>query len=409
MRSVTSSVKALEEREVPSWLRRARSRIGIVKRAIYFDNAGAGPLSSDVRRAAIEFLELWDREGEPWDVALEHIVEARALFAKFVGATKDQVAAVPNVSTGLNALLSSLELKGEANAVASPLNFPTGIFALHALRQRGLLREVRLAQPRGGAVGLEEYERLIDDQTRIVLVDYVSWITGFREHIRELAGLAHAHGARLIVDAFHLVGVMPLDVARDGIDALLCGAYKWLLGLHGAAFVYLARELLEGLRPMLAGWHSIADSVIDRMARREEVFARPFDISDYKRAEDAKVLEWGTWPAIAFEGTLAALKMLEAFEVPQRYDGHTYRLTEELLEGLEGLGLRVLTPRERRAAIVCFEFRDSHVLARRLRERGIIVSARPGLIRVSPHFYNTEQEIHAFLEVLAQELKSLRQ
>lgn len=78
---------------------------------------------------------------------------------------------------------------------------------------------------------LEEYEKLIDDNTAVVFVDYVSWITGYRERIREIAEIAHARGAVLISDAFHAVGVLPIDVTRDGVDALITGSYKWLLGL----------------------------------------------------------------------------------------------------------------------------------------------------------------------------------
>jgi len=370
------------------------------------DNAGAGPLSIDVSKAVNAFLEVWSKEGEPWDVALEHIVEARALFADLIGANTDEVAAVPNVTSGLNAILSSLPFGEGANAVASPLNFPTGIYTLHALRQRGFLKEVRLARQNAGSIPLSDYERLIDDRTRVVLVDYVSWLTGFREHVRELAQLAHAHGAYLIVDSFHIVGVMPIDVTKDGIDALVCGAYKWLLGLHGAAFVYVNKALLHEMRPMLAGWHAISDSVIERMQTGMRLFEKPFDIGEFKPAKDAKVLEWGTWPAIAFEGTLAALRMLRSLEAPRRFEGHTSLLAERLIEGLEREGLRVLTPRERRASIVSFEFDNSYALAEALKRSGIIISARPKLVRVSPHFYNTVEEIDAFLLALKEKLRA---
>ncbi|WP_243676372.1 aminotransferase class V-fold PLP-dependent enzyme [Vulcanisaeta distributa] len=99
-----------------------------------------------------------------------------------------------------------------------------------------------------GTCPLEEYEKLIDDNTAVVFVDYVSWITGgYRERIREIAEIAHARGAVLISDAFHAVGVLPIDVTRDGVDVLITGSYKWLLGPHGAGFVYVSDELLNSL------------------------------------------------------------------------------------------------------------------------------------------------------------------
>lgn len=383
------------------WLEDLRGRIEIVKNKIYLDNAGAGPLSRDVMEAINRFLDLWSREGEPWDEALDHIVEARRMFGEFVGAPVDDMAAVPSVTYGLNALLSSIKMPRGSNAVVSPLNFPTGIVSLQAMRSRGIISEVRLARPSGGRVPLEEYEKLIDDKTAIVLADHVSWITGYRERLREIAEIAHARGALLVSDAFHSVGVMPVDVRREGVDALLCGSYKWLMGPHGAGFVYVSKDLIERLEPSYSGWMGIEDSVIERKARGERLFERPFNLEAFRPARDAKILEWGTWPVMAFEGVLAAMKLLKRFEAAQRFESHTSKLVERLFNGIEELGLRLRTPRDSHAAIVTFEHKDPYGLAEKLARERITVSPRPGIVRVSPHFYNTTEEIEAFLEKLA--------
>lgn len=387
---------------VPSmgWLEDLRSRIEIVRSKVYFDNAGAGPLSRDVVEAIEGFLSLWSREGEPWDEALDHIVEARRMFGELVGAPVDSIAAVPSVTYGINSLLSSIKIPKGSNAVASPLNFPTGIVSLQAMRARGILSEVRLARPSGGRVPVEEYERLVDDRTAVVLVDHVSWITGYSEKLRDVAEIAHSRGALLISDAFHSVGVVPVDVRREGVDALLCGSYKWLMGPHGAGFVYISKDLIERLEPSYSGWMGVEDSVLERKARRERLFERPFNIESFKPARDAKILEWGTWPVISFEGVLASMKLLKRFEAPQRFESHTSRLVERLFNGIEELGLRLRTPRDSHAAIVTFEHRDPYGLAEKLSRERIIVSPRPGIIRVSPHFYNTIEEVEIFLEKL---------
>jgi len=389
-----------------NWLEDLRSRIDITKNKIYLDNAGAGPLSRDVVTAISSFIDLWSREGEPWDEALEHIVEARKEFGELIGASVDNIAATPGVTYGLNAILSSIEIKPGSNAVASPLNFPTGIISLQAMRSRGILKEVRLAKPRNGYVDIEEYERLIDDRTSIVLVDYVSWITGYRERVREVSEIAHKRGALVIVDAFHSVGVLEIDVKKEGIDALLCGSYKWLMGPHGAGFAYISNELLQNLKPMFSGWMGIEDSVIKRRARGEKLFERPFNIEGFSPARDATILEWGTWPVIAFEGTLASMRLLKRFEAIYRYNTHTSRLVRRLMDGVEDLGLRLKTPRDSHAAIVVFEYRDPYGLAEKLSSRGIIISPRPGIIRVSPHLYNTIEEIEIFLEQLKKNIKT---
>lgn len=391
-----------------SWLEDLRSRIDITRSKIYLDNAGAGPLPRDVIAAINRFIDLWSREGEPWDDALEHIVEARREFGELIGAGVDNVAATPGVTYGLNAILSSIKIKQGSNAVTSPLNFPTGVISLQAMRSRGVLKEVRLTRPRDGYVDIEEYERLIDDRTSIVLVDHVSWITGYRERVREISEIAHKRGAVVIVDAFHSAGVLEIDVKREGIDALLCGSYKWLMGPHGAGFAYISSELLQNLEPMFSGWMGIDDSVIKRKARGEKLFERPFSLEGFYPARDATILEWGTWPVIAFEGALASMRLLKRFEAIYRYNTHTSRLVERLMDGIEDLGLRLRTPRDRHAAIVTFEHKDPYDLAEKLRSRGIVVSPRPGIIRVSPHLYNTADEIEAFLENLKRYINSHR-
>ncbi|WP_069807261.1 aminotransferase class V-fold PLP-dependent enzyme [Vulcanisaeta thermophila] len=390
------------------WLEDLREHIPITRRRVYLDNAGAGPLTKDAVDAVNEFLNLWITEGEPWELALDHIVEAKREFGRLINAPPSNIAAVPSATHGLNALLSTLRFRPGSNVVISELNFPTGVFSFHALRRRGAIREVRIARAVGGYVPLETYEKLIDDNTAVVFVDYVSWVTGYRERIKELTEIAHARGAIMITDAFHAVGVIPIDVTKDGVDALITGSYKWLMGPHGAGFVYVSDELLGGLEPMFSGWMGIEDNQVSRRLRGERLFERPINIEDFKPAGDASRLEWGTWPVVAFEGTLASMRLINKYELPNRFADHTSTLFRRLVEGLSNLGLRVTTPLDSHAAIVTFEFRDPYNLANYLSKHGVVVSPRPGIIRVSPHAYNTVDEVDRFLELMSKYLREAR-
>ena len=356
-------------------------------------------MSRPVQEAITSFLELWDREGEPWGEALGHVEEARRLFASLIGARPGEVAVTPGATYGFNALVSMLRLGG--NAVAGPANFPTTYYTLHALRRRGVLREVRIVKPQGEVPSLEDWERAIDDETSLVVADHVSWITGYMEDLKALAEVAHRHGAVLVTDAFHSVGVVPVDVKRLSVDGLVVGSYKWLMGPHGAGFAYASPSILDGAEPLLSGWMAIRDGVLDRYARGERLFERPLDIHGLAPAGDARVMEWGTWPILALEGLLASLKhMIMGLDAPGRYESHTRVLVERLMDGLEELGYTLITPRASKAGIVTFRHRDPYQAANMLAGRGIIVSPRPGRIRVSPHFYNTREEIEALLDAL---------
>jgi len=385
-------------------VRDSRLRIGVLREHVYLDNASAGPLPDSTLNAVRGFAERWFLEGEPWDYGLEAVIECKRLFSTLVNASPDEVAAFPGVTYALAILMSSLKLRRDSNIVVSSLNFPTSILLARSMARRGYVREVRVAEARGGLVDLDVYERLVDDSTSVVLVDYVSWLSGYVEDLRELARIAHSHGALLVTDAFHAVGVMPVDVKKLDVDILVTGSYKWLMSIHGAALAYVRSELVEELEPAYAGWMALEDSVVKRMLRGEPEFARPLDVSDVRLAGDASRLEIGTQPLIAFVALRESLKFILDYDAPALYETHTWRLADRLAESLEDMGYELYTPRERHAAIVTFKHENPQKLVEELEKRRIKVAARPGLVRVSPHFYNTLDDIEKLLEAL-RELK----
>ena len=375
-----------------------REQIPLLTDTVYLDNAGAGPPPNTVHAAMRQFLDDWRDHGERWEQWLRDIVEARRLFAQLIHARLDDIACIPNVSSGLGAIASSLQLEDRRKVVVSELNFPTNVYLWHTLKGRGLLDEVRVLKAEDGLIPLDAYEKAIDDRTAAVSVDYISWINGCREQIEEVAKIAHAHGALMLVDAFHATGVLPIDVHRLDADALLCGTYKWLMGPHGAAFLYVRPETLKQLQPSIVGWHGIRDSVIARLTAQEDVFGRPFDLTHAEAAGDATRFEWGTWSVIAVEGAKAALEFTLRYPPEERWP-RIEKLNERLAAGLQRTKRRVTSPRlrERLSGILTFEISEAAKTARRLMDEHVVVAPRVNTLRVSPHFYNTEEEIETFL------------
>jgi cysteine desulfurase/selenocysteine lyase len=345
------------------------------------------------------FLDEWSSYGEKWDAWLLEIVKARELFARLIGAKTEEVACIPNVTSGLGAVAGALHMERGQNVVVSELNFPTNVYLWHSMKKKGLISDVRVMRSKDGIIPLSDFEKAIDDHTVAVSLDYVSWINGCRENIPEVARIAHSHGALMIVDAFHAIGAMPVDVNKLGVDVLTCGTYKWLMGPHGTAFLYVNGDILQRLEPAIVGWHGISDSVIARVLANEDTFGRPFDTSRVEPAMDATRFEWGTWSMISVIGAKAALEFALKYH-PKDREPLIRRLTDRLLDGLVKRSRKVTSPIEgdRRSGIVTFRVDNAGAVARKLQMEGVVVAPRVNTLRVSPHFFNKESEIDAFLE-----------
>ena len=344
----------------------------------------------------------WREYGENWEEWLPLIIESRRLFGKMIGATIDEIGSVPNVSTALTGLASSLPYKPGGNVVISELNFPTNIYLWHLQKKHGRVRDVRLLhRDQDGAVSLEQWEKAIDDDTSIVSVDYVSWTNGCREKIREITRIAHEHDAFVIADSFHSLGVFPLDVRQDNVDALVCGMYKWMQGPHGAAFVYTRRDKLKEMDPNYIGWHGVKDSVARRLINQEGLFGKPFNIEETTPAPDATMFECGSWGVISIVGAKAALEFALKHDQTER-SHRVLKVTEHLIEGLKKKGRKIQSPiqSDRRSGIVVFEDPDPMASYESLKKQNITVAARVGALRASPHYYNTEEEIDKLLAAL---------
>ncbi len=255
---------------------------------------------------------------------------------------------------------------------------------------------MRLICTRDERLTPERLRRELSPRTRVVAVSWVSYADGYRHDLAGLAVVAHEAGALLCVDAIQGLGVFPLDVQALGVDALYAGAGKWMLGLHGAAFLYVSRSLADRLEVATPGWRSLADM---------------WDFHNYEQPFSPDVLrfESGT-PNLL--GTLSLVCAIELFERSgqQAVADHVLALTERLCEGLAALDAEFSTLRGRMCSsgIVTFSIPglDSIALGRALESQGIVTTYRTGGIRVSPHGYNTAEEIDIMVNAVARRARA---
>jgi selenocysteine lyase/cysteine desulfurase len=230
-------------------------------------------------------------------------------------------------------------------------------------------------------VPLDAFERAIDERTQLVATSHVFFQSGAIQDVAALAQLAHARGALLLVDAYQSAGQMPLDVRAAGVDFLVTGGLKWLLGGPGIAYLYARREVRTALRPEVVGW----------FAHRDQ-FA--FDITHLEYADDARRFEGGT-PAIAavFAGR-AGLEYVHEI-TPTRLRARQVELTSALVEALRGAGLspRLAGTVQEHAGIITVPVPDPSAAVQALARERIIIDYRPGVVRLSPYFYNTVEDI----------------
>jgi selenocysteine lyase/cysteine desulfurase len=366
-----------------------RGRFPIFEHTTYANSCSQGALSVDVRQAYEEYLAGWDAHGAEWEHWVERAETARAAFARLVGADPDEVAVTSSVSQAVSALVSALPLdQGRNRIVISEFEFPTVGQIAHAQELRGA--EVVHVEPEAdGRIPLERFAAAIDERTALVCCTAVSYRTGYRLDVAEVARLAREHGALCLADSYQAAGAIPLDVSELGVDVLTAGTVKYLLASAGLAFMFVRRDLHERLLPTQTGW--FAD---------EDIFE--MDISDYSPAPNARRFDAGTPPVPNIYAGIAGMGIVEEASVPA-IAAHVRRLVDRLFAGLDDLGATVATPRADGAfgPLVCVVSTDVHALVEALRAERIVVSSRDRNLRIALHLYNVEEDVDRILEALA--------
>jgi selenocysteine lyase/cysteine desulfurase len=363
-----------------------RALFPIFDERAYLSSCSQGALGRPVQAALEEFTESWHRHGNPWELWCERMEELRAEFAALINAEPDEVAVTFSASSAVGALASALDWRERPRVVTSDFDFPTMGHVWLAQRARGA--EVAFARASGDRLPLAAFEAEVDERTRLVATSHVCYRNGFKTDLAGLAELAHAHGTPLLVDAFQSVGTEPLDVKALGVDALVTGTLKYLLGTPGAALLYVRRELAERLRPTDTGWFGQADP-----------FA--YDVHRLDYAPGARRFQSGSPPVPAVYAALAALRLLRSVGLAAVRD-HVRALGDRFIAGAGERGLALMTPEAaaERGPLVMVRCRDVQRLVTRLADRGVLCSARDGALRVSFHYYNSEDDVVALLSGL---------
>jgi cysteine desulfurase / selenocysteine lyase len=357
---------------------------------IYLNHAAAGVLPIRTRDAVIEAVQRHAATGVLEMAALEQAAEVtRERVARFIGASREDIAFIRNTSDGANILARGLEWKPGDEIILSDNEFGANVYPWLALREYGVV--VRFIETQHERMTPEVLERMITPRTRVVAVSWVSFSDGYRHDLGALCAVSHARGALFFVDAIQALGAFPSDVRALEIDALFSGGHKWLMSLPGLGILYVRPALLERLVVRLPGWRSVENI---------------WDFLNYEQSWGPGVARYET----GAQNLLGVLALRHSIDVLDdaglaAIATHTRTLTDRLVHRLRDIGAEVGSLRgpQSSSGIVVFRLphHDSVELGRRLqREAKIVTTYRQTGIRVSPHGYNTTEELDALVDAV---------
>ncbi len=362
-----------------------RGEFPILAHTTYLNSCSQGALSHRVRAAYEEYLDGWDAHGAEWAIWVERADAARAAFARLLRAESAELAVTTSVTQGVSGVVSALDLRARPRIVISEYEFPTVGQIAHAQELRGA-EVVHVRPADDGSIPTEEFAETIDERTALVCCTTVSYRTGHRHDVAEIARLAHDAGALCLADSYQAVGAVDFDARALGVDFVTGGTVKYLLGSSGLGFLYVRRELHGRLLPSQTGW--FADEDIFQM-----------DISDYSPAPDARRFDAGTPPVPNIYAGLAGMSLIEEAGTAA-IEEHVSALATRLIDGAGELGAHVVTPRGARGPLVCIKSTDVNALVAALDSERIVCSERDSNLRVSLHLYNVEEDVDRLLDAL---------
>ena len=372
-----------------------RDEFPILNRKIYLNSCSLGALSRRSMEGLTRFQDLWNELGaQAWyTIWMGELQAVREKFARLIGAKPGEVAIAPNVSGALGEISTGLDLGARNRVVMADMDFPTLAYQWLVKQRTGadvafVESEDRITLP------VERFAPHLNDQTGLVATSRVFYLSGYVQDVGTLAGMAHEQGALLLVDDYQGTGQIPLDVHALGIDFLVSGTLKWLMGGPGLAFIYVREDLIPRLRPTITGWWGARDQF-------------QFRTRDFEFRDDAQRLEAGTPAMGAIYTASAALDIVLEIGV-ERIRERTRYLADDLVRRAQEHGWQIRSPLDggQRSSIVMLALERPDELVHGLTDRGIIVDSRPGLLRISPHFYNTVEENEAVVSALDELLRA---
>ncbi|MEO5903329.1 MAG: aminotransferase class V-fold PLP-dependent enzyme [Gemmatimonadaceae bacterium] len=374
-----------------------RSEFPILERTTYLVSNSLGPMPRSVPGKLAEYAQDWGDLGvKAWKKGWwEKPISVGNEIAPLLNADAGEVVMMPNVTIAQSAVLSSIDFSGERNTIVmTDLDFPSVRYAYQQIAARFGARIVNVRSHDGISIDQDELLDAIDERTKLVAISHVLFKSAFINDANAICDKAHKMGALVSLDAFHSVGIVPVDVKRSGVDFLTGGVLKWLCGGPGGCFLYVSPTIRDTLAPALTGW---------------QAHARPFAFeTEMEYAEGA--FRWlnGTPVIPALYASAEGAKIIRKAGIDAIRE-KSIRQTSRLIELADARGYNVFAPRDskRRGGTIAFDVPHGYEVAQVLLSRDILVDYRVGAgIRVAPYFFTRDDEIDTLVAAIDEALET---
>lgn len=311
-------------------------------------------------------LTVWANGRAGWRIV-------KIFFAKIIGADSDEVAFIPNTTTGINTVFNMLPIKPGQKIVTTSISYPMGAAVCLKQGERGA--EIKFLKGVRGEIPLEEFEKNIDDKTSAVLVDQAGWYNGYLHDLRAISTIAHEHGAYLIVDAVQSAGAYPHNVHRDGVDFLSVSTYKWLLGgpySQSVGYLYINRGLIDRFQPAYIGNQTIMDDQL-----QSNIYDK-FDLYTLKYKRGITRIQIYPRCEFSYVAVENSMRVLLNYGIKNIFD-KIKKLGTIIVDGLQEMGVELQTPMEpEKRLYVNAKFKNHRELEKMLYSQNIVLSSRVG-------------------------------
>ena len=368
-----------------------RKQFPFTKNIIYFNHAAYGPIPLDSLKETLKYYHTLTHR---LDQSTEHhsfelLDKIREIIAELINSSTDEIALTFNTSYGLNIAASGLDFKAGEEILLSDCEFLANVYPWMNLREKGV--KIKFIKSENGFFSIENFIKSITLKTKLLSLSFVQFFNGYKNDLEQIGKICRKNGIIFVVDGIQGVGSSVLDVKKNQIDFLSCGGQKWLLSVPGTGFFFCSKKFLNKLKLSFFGWLGVDWKVDFTDVLRYNL--KPFT--------SARRFEIGSYSYSNLRTFYASLKLLEKIGIP-KIQRQNLALLDRLVDYLEDSPYQIKSSLEpkHRSSIFSFSAKNGKKLYEKLIKNKIIVSYREGLIRLSPHFYNTTSEIDQLIRIL---------